>query len=178
MYDFGYFLVFRFGSFLIFLKMLLQFVLIHLYSLDGISLIVADEESICPVENLIPRGNNKEAIFARTKLVKVLYGKWIKEHPDRKVWNSCLANYIYVKGRSVNETLAKAAITAESTNAVARLTEILSEAVVIAESQPKDNRNQRIFEKILLMEAPGNVRLLVGLQRSCQEYVQYSIRTK
>lgn len=150
--------------------------LIDFYVISTHSLIVADDGEPCSCLGIIPVGNEKDAIIARTKIIKMYYGKWVKEHPDRRIWNTNLSNYIYVKGHSINETLAKAATTIESTLAVARLTDILSEAVVIAELEPKDNHNQRIFEKILLMHAPGNVRLLVGLQRSCQEYVQYSIK--
>lgn len=136
---------------------------------------VADDTELYSIQN-IPKGKSKEALLARTKLIKSYYRMWVKEHPEKRVWNKDLGNYIYVKGHSINETLAKAATNIESTLAVARLSEVLSQAIVISELPPKDNRNQRIFEKIILMEAPGDVRLLVGLQRSCQEYVQYSIR--
>lgn len=136
---------------------------------------VADEGE--PWGGVVPTGKDKDALYARTQLVKSYYRKWINDNPEKRVWNQSLSAYIYVKGQSINETMAKAALTVESTQAIARLTEVLSQAIVISESEPKPNRNQHIYEKILIMQTPDNVRLIVGLQRSCKEFVQYSIKT-
>ena len=76
---------------------------------------------------------------------------------------------------SINETYEKASRSYESTQAVFRLTEILEGAVKVGEQPAKrNNRNQKQFEKILLMRY-GEIKLTVGLQRSNQDLVQYCI---
>ena len=86
-----------------------------------------------------------------------------------------LGSFINVKFLSINETYEKAARDYDSTHAVLRLTEILGGAVKISEQPSKrDVRNQKQFEKMIIMRY-DKVKLVVGLQRSTQEYVQYSI---
>lgn len=126
-------------------------------------------------ENGIPKGNSREEIKIREKCIKDFYAKWIEVHPDKKVWNENLNAYIYVKFKSINETYSKAARTYDSTRAVFLLDEILRTSVLVKEMEPKHNENQRPYEKMLLMSALDNVRLIVGLQHSTQEHVQYSI---
>jgi hypothetical protein len=58
---------------------------------------------------------------------------------------------------------------------VFRLSEILEGAVLVSEKPAKCNsRNQKQFEKLLMMKY-GEVKLVVGLQRSNQDLVQYCI---
>ena len=123
----------------------------------------------------IPKGRTKEDIKAREKIIKDFYAQWIAEHSDKKIWNKSLKSFIFVKFLLINETYSKAARTYESTLAVFQLTEILENAVKVSEVAAKKNKNQRAFEKMLLMLAYKNVKLVVGLQSSTQEYVQYSI---
>lgn len=54
------------------------------------------------------------------------------------------------------------------------LTEILENAVLVEEVTPKNNKNQKHFEKILYMKYE-NIKLTVGLQRTTQEHVQYCV---
>lgn len=75
----------------------------------------------CPMENngiTIPAGTRKEDIKAREKIIKDFYAKWISEHPDKKIWNEVLQDYICVKYQSINKTYNKAARRYESTLAV------------------------------------------------------------
>ena len=74
---------------------------------------------------MIPTGNNREDIKQRDKLIKDFYARWIAEHPDKKMWNEDLHDYIFVKYLSINETAEKAARKYESTLAVMRLSELL-----------------------------------------------------
>ena len=126
-------------------------------------------------ESNIPKGNSKEEIKMREKIIKDFYAQWIASNPAKKVWNECLHADIYVKFVSINETFAKAARTYKSTCAVFLLSDILKTAVLVKKLDPKANKNQRPYEKMLLMRAFDNVKLIVGLQRSSQEHVQYSI---
>lgn len=131
--------------------------------------------SIDGLKILVPEGETKEDIKAREKIIKDFYGQWIAAHPDKKIWNKNLQAFIHVKFLSINETYCKAARSYKSTLAVFRLTEVLENAVKIEECFAKSNKNQKMFEKILLMLAYENIKMTVGLQRTTQEYVQYSI---
>ena len=125
--------------------------------------------------NNIPTGHTKEDIKVRERLIKDFYAQWISRHPEKKIWNRNLKAFINVKFLSINETYEKASHSYESTLAVFRLTEILEGAVKVGEQPAKrNNRNQKQFEKILLMRY-GEIKLTVGLQRSNQDLVQYCI---
>lgn len=126
-------------------------------------------------ENHIPLGSTKEEIKIREKFIKNFYAQWIEKNPSKKVWNEYLQAYIHVKFASINETFAKAARTYESTCAVFLLDDILKTAIKISETSAKNNKNQKAYEKMLLMTALDKVKLTVGLQKSTQEYVQYCI---
>ena len=133
---------------------------------------------ICRMENIgitIPTGTRKEDIKVREKIIKNFYAKWISEHPDKKIWNEDLQDYICVKYQSINETYNKAARRHESTLAVFRLTEVLEKAVLKEERQTKpDDKNQKPYSKLLIMLYDG-IKLTVGVQKSTQEKVQYCL---
>ena len=133
---------------------------------------------ICRMENTgitIPTGTRKEDIKVREKIIKNFYAKWISEHPDKKIWNEDLQDYICVKYQSINETYNKAARRHESTLAVFRLTEVLEKAVLKEERQTKpSDKNQKPYSKLLIMLYDG-IKLTVGVQKSTQEKVQYCL---
>ena len=133
---------------------------------------------ICRMENTgitIPTGTRKEDIKVREKIIKNFYAKWISEHPDKKIWNEDLQDYICVKYQSINETYNKAARRHESTLAVLRLTEVLEKAVLKEERQTKPgDKNQKPYSKLLIMLYDG-IKLTVGVQKSTQEKVQYCL---
>ena len=123
----------------------------------------------------IPLGHTKEEIKIREKLIKDFYAQWISSHPDKKIWNKAMNNYIHVKFLSINETYEKASRSSESTIAVFQLTEILENAVFVSEKPAKRNtKNQKQFETLITMQY-HKVKLTVGKQRSTQELVQYCI---
>ena len=123
----------------------------------------------------IPQGITKEDIKAREKVIKDFYAHWISENPEKKIWNDNLQDYILVKFISINETYNKAARRYESTLAVFRLTEVLQKAILIEEKPTKPyDKNQKSFEKLLIMRH-DDVKLIVGVQKSNQDKVQYSL---
>ena len=123
----------------------------------------------------IPKGRTKAGIKAREKLIKDFYAQWISKHPDKKVWNRDMGVFIRVKFISINETYEKAAHNYESTLAVFCLTEILESAVKVGEKPTDPNtRNQKPFEKMIVLKY-GDVKLMVGLQSSNKEMVQYCV---
>ena len=123
----------------------------------------------------IPNGHTKEDIKVREKLIKDFYANWIAEHPDKKIWNKSLGEFIHIKFLSINETYEKASRSYESTYAVFQLTELLENATLISTKPTKRNtKNQKQFEVLLKMQY-NNIKLTVGRQRSNQELVQYCI---
>ena len=124
---------------------------------------------------MIPTGNNREDIKQRDKLIKDFYAIWIADHPDKKMWNEDLQDYIFVKYLSINETAEKAARKYESTLAVMRLSELLQNAKKVAEVPPKSGtKNQKPFLKMYIMQL-DDVKMMVGLQKSTGDKVQYCI---
>ena len=126
----------------------------------------------------IPKGNTREEIKIRERLIKDFYAVWIANNPSKSVWNKSLMANIKVKQLSYNETHEHAARSYESTMAVFKLTEILSNAKKISAGPKKQNdKNQKAFSLIVRMRY-RNIRLIVGYQKSKGEYVQYSITAK
>ena len=130
-------------------------------------------ENMCAME--IPQGNTREDIKARRQIIKDFYAQWIAVHPEKRVWNKSLKAYIYVKFQSINETAGHAAISYQSTNAVMQLSDVLEKAKLVEKWPPKYNdKNQKPYSKLFLMRWK-DCRLIVGLQKSTGEYVQYYI---
>ena len=126
----------------------------------------------------IPQGNSREDNKARKQIIKDFYASWIAEHPEKKVWNKSLNEYIYVKFRSTNETAGRASISFESTREVLRMSEILSNAEFVKSMPPKkEDKSQKPYSDILIMRHKGAL-LVVGRQKTTNEYVQYCISAK
>ena len=124
---------------------------------------------------MIPEGHTIKEIKIREKIIKDFYAKWISEHPDKKIWNEDLQDYICIKYQSINETYNKAARRYESTLAVFRLTEVLEKAVLKEERQTKPgDKNQKPYSKLLIM-LYDSIKLTVGVQKTTQEKVQYCL---
>ena len=123
----------------------------------------------------IPIGSDKESIKARERIIKDFYAHRIAENPSKRKWNEHLQDYILVKFISINETYNKVARRYESTLAVFRLTEVLRNAILIEKKDAKPNdRNQKKFSSLLIMRY-DNIKLIVGIQRSNQDKVQYCL---
>jgi len=127
------------------------------------------------IVSTIPTGTSKEEIKVRERIIKDFYAKWISEHPDKKIWNENLQDYILVKYQSINETYNKAARRYESTLAVFRLTEVMEKAILKSEKNTKQgDKNQKPYSKLLIMLHDG-IKLTVGVQKTTQEKVQYCL---
>lgn len=123
----------------------------------------------------IPRGNSREDIKARRQIIKDFYANWIAEHPEKKVYNESLKADIHVKYQSINEALGLAPRTYEATVAQTHLSDILANAVLFEKRPPKyGDKNQKGFSKMLFLRWKTS-RVLVGLQRTTDEYVLYYI---
>ena len=123
----------------------------------------------------IPQGNSREEVKLRDQIINDFYAGWIAENPEKKMWNEDLQDYILVKYLSITETAEKAARQYESTLAVMRLSELLTKSKKVAEVPPKKGtKNQKPFLKMYIMQL-DNIKMIVGLQKSTGDKVQYCI---
>lgn len=128
----------------------------------------------------VPSGDTVEDRRTRNRLIRQFYFQWMGKHEDRKVFNTSLNDFIYIKYISVNETAGHASLRYLSTLAVLQLDAILPNAI-LKDSKPVNpkTKNQKGFKRMLIMEyncpAIGLVRLTVGQKRSDGSKVQYCI---
>jgi len=66
----------------------------------------------------IPQGRTKEEIQHREKFIKDFYANWNATNPEKRIYNTHLRSFIYVKFLSIQETAEKAARSYKSTLAV------------------------------------------------------------
>lgn len=127
----------------------------------------------------VPTGNTKEDIKERKSIIIRFYQEWKSKNPSQKRYNLNLQDYINIRNISMVETSAHASKNYLSTLAVLQLDAILTNAKKIKIENAKANKNQKPFNKVIMMEcllpAIGTVRLVVGIKRSSQEKVQYCI---
>jgi hypothetical protein len=128
----------------------------------------------------IPQGATREKIKQREKIIQNFYANWNAANPEKRVYNTDLKDFIYVRFLSIQETAEQAAKRYVSTVAVTYLTEILELAVVKNISPIKPNtENQKRFKEMILMEYEkaglGIVKLTVGVLRGSGNHIQYCI---
>ena len=128
----------------------------------------------------IPKGRSKDEIQQREKFIKDFYAKWIAVNPEKRIYNTHLQAFIYVRFLSFQETTEKAARSYKSTLAVTYLTEILERAQTVNFSKPKiGNKKQSRFSDLIIMQyykkSFGKIKLTVGILRGSKEKIQYCI---
>ena len=128
----------------------------------------------------IPQGRTREKIQQREKIIKDFYASWNAINSEKRIYNSNLQAFIYIKFLSIQETAEKAARSCKSTLAVTYLTEILELAKVINYTKPKaGNKKQSRFSDIIIMQYNkanfGKIKLTVGILRGSGEKIQYCI---
>lgn len=128
----------------------------------------------------IPTGDSTEDRRARQKIIKRFYKHWQEIHPEKRMFNTSLNDWIYVKMISVDETAGHASLTYLSTLAVLQLDTIMRDAVFVSEKTAKsETKNQQQFLKMIQLRHTlpgiGRVRLMVGVKRQDNTKVQYWI---
>lgn len=131
-------------------------------------------------EITVPRGNGKDALKERERIIHDYYQQWRKVHPDQRLFNLNLKEYINIRQVSMLETVEHASKTYLSTLAVLQLEAILTNArKVKVVPKDKNSKNQEKFDKMILMEyvSPGIglIKLTVGVMRRTHDKVQYCI---
>ena len=127
----------------------------------------------------IPHGNSQEDIIVRRNIISRFYHEWKIKNPTQKRYNLSLKEYINIRFVSITETCTRAARSYHSTLAVLQLDAILTNAKRVSTVRTKSNRNQKTFEKMIVMEYEcvgiGLVKMTVGVRRRTHEKVQYCI---
>lgn len=150
---------------------------------------VNDDNTICEDNNPspteldadgIPVGPSIADIRQRESIISQYMHQWSESHPDRKVHNKALGEYIHIKGKSIGELLQHSSKSYLSTKAVMRLEEVLEEAVPQCEVPAKSGTaKQKEFMHLIVMsyemKGIGVVKVTVGVKRSNQEKVQYGM---
>lgn len=129
---------------------------------------------------MIPEGKTLEDIKARETIIRDFYREWKTRNPSQRKYNLALKDYINIRMVSIVETSEHAAKSYLSTLAVLQLDSILVGAKKVSVRKPKKgNKNQKPFERILVMEHElygiGTVKMTVGVRRKTGEKVQYCI---
>lgn len=129
---------------------------------------------------MIPQGNSLEEIKTREKIIRDYYREWKERNPSQRKFNLSLKEFINIRMVSIIETSEHASKSYLSTLAVLQLDSILvgAKKVSIKKTKP-DNKNQKPFERILIMEYKltgiGTVKMTVGVRKRTREKVQYCI---
>lgn len=159
-------------------------------SVEESTLQVCEEEANvtkCETENQklerdelgIPMGQSIPEIKERETIIDDFLRRWSASNTERKVHNSILNEYIYVRAISVVEAKEHSSKSYRSTIALMLLEEVLKGASPI-KRVPKKNgdQNQKEFEHFLVMlyKHPnlGSIKLTVGVKKS-QKKIQYGI---
>ena len=131
-------------------------------------------------KTLIPEDNSIESVKTREKIIRDFYREWKEQNPLQRKYNVALKEYINIRMVSIVETSEHAAKNYLSTLAVLQLDAILAGAKKVSIQKTKPgNKNQKPFERILIMEYElayiGKVKMTVGVRRRTKEKVQYCI---
>ena len=124
-------------------------------------------------------GNSVDDIEARRKIIAKFYHDWKLRNPSLRKFNLSLNEYINIRFVSITETCTHASKNYLSTLAVLQLDAILTNARVMSIVRSKEKRNQKPFEKMIIMKYDcvgiGVVKMTVGVRRRTHEKVQYCI---
>ena len=127
----------------------------------------------------IPKGNTREDIEIRRNIISIFYHEWKVQNPTQRRFNLSLKEYINIRFVSITETCTHASRSYYSTLAVLQLDAILTNAKRVSTVRTKKNNNQKLFEKIIVMQYDcvgiGIVKMTVGVRRRNHEKVQYCI---
>jgi hypothetical protein len=131
-------------------------------------------------KNNIPKGQTREDVKIRKKMIMDFYAQWIATNPNKRIFNTNLNDFIYVRFLSIQETAEHASLRYKSAKAITFLTEILELAAIKTHTKPKVKVvNQNRFSEIVIMEYHkpefGKIKLTVGVLRGSKQHIQYCI---
>jgi len=136
--------------------------------------ITEDNFNIYIEDYTIPKGQEKADIKKRESIIWEMYGRWSVENPDKKSFNKNLKYDIAVTFSGISETVEKSARNYKSTMAFLELDFVLKNACKIKEDKPHSRRQQKEYEKMLIMQTNtgsfkpyfDQIKLIVGVRKS------------
>ena len=136
--------------------------------------ITEDSNNIYIENYIIPKENNNKNFKEREKLIWEMYGRWCVENSDKKCLNKNLKCDIIVTFSGISETVEKSAQNYKSTMAFLELDFVLKNAYKIKEDKPRSKRQQKEYEKMLIMRANTDsfkpyfdkIKLIVGVRKN------------
>ena len=139
-----------------------------------------EDKNVIITEDEIPTGGSTEDRRKRRDLIYSFYENWKQMNPEHKKYNLALKDDINIRAVSLDETAGQASLSYLSTLAVLQLDAILTNAWLVKDVPSKgDSKNQRSFERMLIMEyiciGVGRVKITVGVRRKDKMKVQYCI---
>lgn len=131
-------------------------------------------------ENGIPEGSSEKEIVIRRSIIHDFIQQWRADHPDPRVYNEELKDYIKVNQVFLLESVSHSSIKYQSTKAVLQMETIMAHAIPVGLSKVKpNNSNQKPFKQMLVMvyksEELGSIKMTVGIRHKTEEKVEYSI---
>ncbi len=128
----------------------------------------------------IPRGNTGRDKAQRKEILNEFYKNWCQSNAAKSVYNIHLREYIHVNKRTRTESIQYAAQDYLSTiMIVCHFDEILRHAVVIDYDDPKPNKSQKPYRRMLIMQHGipfvGTAKLMVGIRKEDDKYMHYSL---
>ena len=130
-------------------------------------------------EDFIPTGDSPEDVVKRRTIISKFYREWKEKNPLQRRYNVSLKEHINIRFVSITETCTHASRTYLSTLAVLQLDAILTGAKKVRTVPAKKNRNQKEFDKMIIMHyhcpGIGTVKMTVGVIRKSHEKIQYCI---
>ena len=134
----------------------------------------------------IPTGTTEQNNKVRSKIITDFYKKWFGETEERRVKNDRLDKFIHVDGNSMKETRNWGRLSYRSTLTILELSYVLKHAIKTAEDAAKQNKSQKRFNKMLIMECivpqlrpyVDIAKLMVGVAKADNRKMQYSLTAK
>lgn len=128
----------------------------------------------------IPLGQTIQEIRQRQQIISRFYYNWKIKHPEKRIFNQDLKEFINVRQVSIEEAKEHSAKSYNSTKAFMKIDEVLEKAKKITEVPPKrGNKNQSRFSKMIILshalEEIGIIKLTVGILKSNKDKIQYGI---
>lgn len=128
----------------------------------------------------IPMGRTAQETAQRRQIVKDFIQQWRTNHPDPRIWNEELKDYIKINQVFLIEAVGHSANRYASTKAIFQMETIMAEAKMEAKTKVKEgDKNQKPFQYMLVLsyqiEGLGRAKLTVGVRLRTHEKVAYDI---
>lgn len=136
------------------------------------------EELILDEDGVPISGPDAERV--RRRLIFEFIKKWHENHPDARVFNTDLNEYVIINHSFLDEATTHSAKSYKSTKAVLIFEQAIKNATKYAVTKTKEgDKNQAKFQEMLVLtyhcDDLGTIKLTVGVRFRSHDKVQYAI---